>query len=281
VPEDSARSFRPEAAQPDPAVDVLPEIDDGDALLRGCHADRPQFLDAPRGRRDRQDQPGAVLVQRTRRPGHRNPAIRRRTGLPRRTGRGEPGWIQTAEVGGLPVHEVGMGDVAFTAEPAFAGGEEGLRPGGVVDRGQEGGFGAETVGPALEAVPAPEPSVGQQGGNNVFATDQQVRDVPLLHLEALPVGREAGSQFVIAHAGAVDEKLVDAVGGGVHNRPLAGSGARHPVEGTPEPVGGPLAGFRAPRLDGGDPLGITERVLDGNVRSIGSHGFSLESVLKE
>ena len=58
----------------------------------------------------------------------------------------------------------------------------------------------EAVGPALEAVPAAEPSVAEQHLDPVRALAEQVLDVVGEDLQALSIGRETRHQLVIADA---------------------------------------------------------------------------------
>ena len=88
---------------------------------------------------------------------------------------------------------------------------------------------------------------------------QQVGDVPGLHLQALAVGGEAGGQLLVADAHAVEEQLVDAVRGGVHEH---GSGARLGRHGerAAQQHGGSLTGGQRVRFGRGDPTGVAQRL---------------------
>ena len=99
-------------------------------------------------------------------------------------------------------------------------------------REQQSGPRPPAVGPALEAVPAPEPTVGEQHHDRVRTRAEEGRDVVGLDLEPFAVGGEARRQLEVADPGAVDVRLVDPVGSGeaVH-RPVAG-----PLEHRPEQV---------------------------------------------
>ena len=110
-----------------------------------------------------------------------------------------------------------------------------------VDREEQRGLGAEPAGAPLEPVPTAEPAVAQQHLDAVRARPQQRSDVVRGHLQALAVRREAGDEFVIADADAVEEHLDEAVRRDRQGRRLWGGSHR---EVRAELVGRPIPGSR-------------------------------------
>jgi hypothetical protein len=167
--------------------------------------------------------------------------------------------------------EVGPQDVARRRPPRAVGPERaGLARRQCHDQlQQERGRRAVVVDAAGDAVlPAP-PAVAEECPDDVLPRRQQRRDVVGLHLEALAVGGPSGGQLQVADPRAVDERLVDAVGGDVQPRPgdlaVDAGGAR-------QLVGGPLPGREVAGLDRRHPPGDPVRRVDQTVLPRGRGG---------
>ena len=205
---------------PQPAGDVLAEVDDGGPA--GCGADRDRAEDF--GMADRRAGRGDQMTE-----------------VPVFDEDAAPGGVVEAGVGPARVLQPGVvvfalvqaggGDRARTAAPVGVG-ADGLRAAVGVDDlqlGEQGGaLAVDVAPPAAEADPAPVPAVCQPGAERVVAGVQQVGDVEGLVAQPVVVAAPTGGQHVVADPGAVEFDLVEAVGGGVE----AGRGDRR-AQGEP------------------------------------------------
>ena len=222
----------------EPAADVLADVDDPPVGCELAHRHRTQLLDPAHRRRRGADEVGdAMVLDPDRRP--RGPV---------------PPLAALPHVVHLAGDQVRPQDVAGRRSPRRIGaeGEDAAVGEGDVELGEQGGRGAVVVDAAGDAVLSAPPPVAEQRADDVVAGVEVVGDVEGLHLEAGAVGREAGSELLIADPGAVDERLVDAVGGDVQ-----GGLADAAVEVQPggELVHGPLSFGEVVTLDGCDPVG--------------------------
>ncbi len=221
---------RPEVAQAQPAVDVLPEVDNLAIGLGTGDGDRTELLH-PACRRGRGV--GQTLQA----------VVGDGDGLPC----GGPGPVVLA----LPRHEVGGQQRPGGRPPLRASGDDDIVG---MELPEEGKRAAVAVGQLEEArVPAP-PAVGEHDLPLVLSTDEKVPHVVDLDVQRGRVTGEARRQLDVSDTLAVEERLVDPVRRGVD--PGVCRRCRQ-LEGVAQHVGGP---FGFVRLDpAGDPVGLFEQ----------------------
>ena len=199
---------RPEIGQAHPPVDVLAQIEN---LPAGHPADGHgrHLADRTHRRRRRGHEPSVAVVG----DRHRIPAGVVEAWL-------TPAGDHTPQVDRLARDQIGDVDVRPRAAPARAGPRNDGRAVGKVDADLSDE--AELRTPLVVGTRQPDlaavPPVGQDRANRVRAWTQQLAYVVGLHLQALAVLGEPGSQLGVADAPAVDERLVDPVGSGIKPR---------------------------------------------------------------
>ena len=232
----------PRPAEPDPAVDVLAEVDDLTARDRLGDRHRPQPLDPAHRRGGGGAEVGDAVVG----DGHRGPALQR-----------DP------EVDALARHQVRTPDRSGGPGPGRVGHHDRAGPVGVVDveLAEEGEGRAVAVVVSAIARLAPPPAVRQHHPQLVAALVEERGHVVGLHLEPARVARGPGGQLQVADPSATEERLVDPVGGGVEPGPLDRTVERELV--AQDRSGAPP---RFPRVDGlggldprGGPVGRVEQ----------------------
>ena len=182
---------RPEVAQAQPAVDVLPEVDHL-AIGTGSGDGNGSELLYPARRRCRGVGQGAQVV------------VGDRHGLP---GLG-PGPVVLE----LPCHEVGGQQRSLGGLPIAAGGDDDFVG---VELPEKSKRAAEAVDGLEEADSAAPPAVGEDDLPDVVAPHEQRSDVVCLDVERGRVTGETWRQLHVADAPAVEERLVDPVRRGV------------------------------------------------------------------
>ncbi len=163
--------------------------------------DRPQFLDPTHGWGGGGAEVGEAVVG----DGHRGPALQR-----------DP------EVDALPRHQVRPPDRPGGPGPGRVGGHDRAGPVRVVDveLAEEGERRAVAVVVAAVARLAAPPAVGEDHLQFVVAFVEERGHVVGLHLEPGRVAGRPRGQLQVADPDATEERLVDAVGGGVEPGPL-------------------------------------------------------------
>ena len=209
------RARRTRDTQPDTARQVLANVEDVYAVLRRRNSDGPQFLRGPhRHAGVGLERPGILQHCRCRRPGH---VIE--------TGRVPAGHV-AARVMGLTHLQVVGADGAGGGFPVLAGGHHRACAVRVLDfqlRQQPGRFAVirtarSLAGQQAEADVARVPAAPENGARGVVAFAQQVRHVVGVVVDPLVVIRPARCKKVLAHALAVDRKLVKPQRRGVERR---------------------------------------------------------------
>ena len=130
----------------------------------------------------------------------------------------------TPEVDRLTGDQVGGVDVRARAPPPLIGARDRGRAVGEVDPqlGQEGQLEAPLVVRAREPHLPAEPAVGQDRPHGVEAGLKQICDVIGLNLEPIAILGEPRRELCVADPSAVEERLVQAVGGRVQASPYDG-----------------------------------------------------------
>jgi len=235
------RSRRPEVPQSNPAVDVLAEVEH---LPAGHPASRhwPELVDRAHWRRRRGHEFGRAAV------GYddRIPAgvVEVRLG---------PAVRHAPQIDRLAGDEISCLDLRPGASPPRAGAGDRSRPAGEVRAhlGHEPQLRSPlVVGARKPDLPA-EPAVGQDRADRVSPRPQQLTDVVGLDLEPRSVFREPRGKLGVAGAPAVNEHLVDTVGGRV--QPRTGDGRVRKLELAAHQHRRPPTCRRQLGLDGRDP----------------------------
>jgi hypothetical protein len=279
VPESDGGPGGPVCGDAQPSHEVLSEVEQM-AAVRGA------------GDRDRQDLLGAAdrrAFGRDEGPGVSDAGVYGRPAI-RRRGRGGPLRVVEAGVEGLALVQTAGQDGADGGVPGVIGGDDGRSAVGVDDLqlGDEGLVGAvDVAGAAVEAVLPPVPAVSQPGSDGVGTGREEGGDV--IGAVAQPVGVDgpAGGESLIADAGTVDLRFVQAVRGDVEpgtlDRLVVGSEVlAHPGgtafrRGVLVPAGthghrGPVPRREKARLDGAGPAPLGRFAIGRRPRADADNG---------
>ena len=217
VHERHVRAVGPEVGEPQPAVDVLTEVDDLTSGIEAHDRNGSEFLHAAHGRGRRHCETGEVVIHNC----NRLPGVGFDAPILELTGH---------EVGGadgpgrrcplVVAHDDDVADVQFTEERDRVPVAVALLP---------------------EAGATSVPPVAQDDLPDVLTHDEEVADVVGLYVQVRSVAREPGRELDVADAMSVEERLVAPVGGRVETRRWWTCVER---ERAPEDVCGTLARFR-------------------------------------